>query len=170
MTRIEGLLMVTSPSLGRNLPDTTLLPPLEKWTRPRNLPLVSSVDSWVTMPWIRSAPRTRFYRDCPNQEQECMLSGKNLTHPRGVSWSEFWFMPPLPKESILQQCYIRNTTSDSDGFRTGFRQRAQPLSTFHFLSISNILPRSLTVAYSQPSVIASIPAYCNRGFRRGTPS
>jgi hypothetical protein len=70
----------------------------------------------------------------------------------------------------LKDCYIRNTTSDSDRFRTGFRQQAQPLSTFHFLSISNILPRSLTVAYSQPSVIAPIPAYCNRDFRRGTPS
>jgi hypothetical protein len=68
----------------------------------------------------------------------------------------------------LHGCYIRNTASDSDGFRTGFRQQAQPLSTFHFLSISNILPRSLTVAYSQPSVIAPIPAYCNCGFRRGT--
>jgi hypothetical protein len=67
-------------------------------------------------------------------------------------------------------CYIRNTASDSDGFRTEFWQRAQPLSTFHFLSISNILLRSLTVAYSQPSVIAPIPAYCNRGLRRGTPS
>jgi hypothetical protein len=29
----------------------------------------------------------------------------------------------------------------------GFQQRAQPLSTFHFLSISNTLPHSLTVAY-----------------------
>jgi hypothetical protein len=55
-------------------------------------------------------------------------------------------------------CYIHNTASDSDGFRTGFWQRAQPLSTFHFLPISNILPHSLTVAYSQPSVIAPIPA------------
>jgi hypothetical protein len=55
-------------------------------------------------------------------------------------------------------CYIRNTTSDSDGFRTGFQQWAQPLSTFHFLSISNTLPHSLTVTYSQPSIIAPIPA------------
>jgi hypothetical protein len=67
-------------------------------------------------------------------------------------------------------CYIRNTASDSDGFQMGFRQRAQPLSTVYFLSISNILPRSLTVAYSQPSIIAPIPAYCNRSFRCGTPS
>jgi hypothetical protein len=59
--------------------------------------------------------------------------------------------------SFGTSCYIRNTTSDSDGFRTGFRQWAQPLSTFHFLSISNTLPHSLTVAYSQPSIIAPIP-------------
>jgi hypothetical protein len=54
-------------------------------------------------------------------------------------------------------CYICNTASDSDGFQTGFQQQAQPLSTFHFLSISNILLHFLTVAYSQPSVIAPIP-------------
>jgi hypothetical protein len=91
----------------------------------------------------------------------------------GVDWmgsDVFWRGVWVSDDVGVGECYIRNTASDSDGFRTGFRQRAQPLSTFHFLSISNILPRSLTVAYSQPSVIASIPAYCNCGFRRGTPS
>jgi hypothetical protein len=88
--------------------------------------------------------------------------------------NDFRMVRQMVKESGSKRadtlCYICNTVSDSDGFRTGFQQRAQPLSTFHFLSISNILPCSLTVAYSQPSVIAPIPAYCNRGFCRGTPS
>jgi hypothetical protein len=72
--------------------------------------------------------------------------------------------------AIVCPCYIRNTALDSDGFRTGFWQWAQPLSIFHFLYISNILLHSLTVAYSQPSIIAPIPAYCNHGFCCGTPS
>jgi hypothetical protein len=59
--------------------------------------------------------------------------------------------------SDVSDCYICNTTSDSDGFQMGFRQLAQLLLIFHFYPISNILPYSLTVAYLQPSVIAPIP-------------
>jgi hypothetical protein len=60
--------------------------------------------------------------------------------------------------ATASDCYICNTALDSDRFQMGFRQWAQPLSTFHFHPISNILPHSLTVAYSQPSIITPIPA------------
>jgi hypothetical protein len=81
-----------------------------------------------------------------------------ISKPRNASNK---FTNELLKTTTLHEvtwCYIHNTTSDSDSFQTGFRQRAQPLSTFHFHSISNILLHSLTVAYSQPSIIAPIPA------------
>jgi hypothetical protein len=125
--------------------------------------------------WINIEPYIIFFFPHSPQDNISSINYSINSNLFSCTWGTFatlctviWHLPEGFQASIcdvteVYHCYIRNTTLDSDGFQMGFWQWAQPLSTFHFHSISNILLHSLTVAYSQPSVIAPIPAYCNRG-------